>query len=114
MKSFNEQVYEIVAKIPAGQVTTYGNIARILGRPRMARFVGFASNNKNSWGLPWHRVVFKDGGLVPGYAAQQYDELESEGVQFTKDKKVDLEKFLWKPTAQEIIPEDIRDWPLVF
>ena len=56
MKTFNESVYEIVAKIPSGRVATFGQIARMIGRPRMARFVGYASNNKNSWHLPWHRV----------------------------------------------------------
>lgn len=48
MKTFNEQVYDIVARIPAGRVATFGQIARMIGRPRMARFVGYASNNKNS------------------------------------------------------------------
>lgn len=113
MTSFNDKVYDIVAKIPAGRVSTYGAIARMLGRPRMARFVGFASNNKSSWHLPWHRVVFKDGSLVPGYAAEQYRDLKSEGIKFTKDRKVKIAEFLWQPES-ESIPDDIRDWPLVF
>ncbi|MCL2538164.1 MAG: methylated-DNA--[protein]-cysteine S-methyltransferase [Alphaproteobacteria bacterium] len=113
MKSFNEQVFDIVARIPAGRVATYGQIARMIGRPRMARFVGYASNNKASWDLPWHRVVFKDGGLVPGWADQQYKSLRSEGVKFAKDKKVDMRKYQWAPTT-DAPPPDIRDWPLKF
>ena len=113
MKSFNEQVYDVVAKIPVGHVATYGQIARLIGRPRMARFVGYASNNKNSWHLPWHRVVFKDGSLCPGWAAEQSKSLRAESVKFTKDKTVDMSKYLWVP-KNEIVPDEIRDWPLKF
>jgi len=114
MKSFNEQVYEVVAKIPSGRVATYGQIARIIGRPRMARFVGYASNNKNSWHLPWHRVVFKDGSLCPGYAPEQYKELRAEGVGFKKGRIVDVAKFQWNTENEIAPPADIRDWPLKF
>ena len=114
MKTFNEQVYDIVAKIPYGRVATYGQIARMIGRPRMARFVGYASNNKSSWHLPWHRVVFKDGSLCgEPYHDIQYKTLRSEGVKFTKDKRVKLTEFQWQPES-ESMPADIRDWPLKF
>ena len=114
MKTFNEQVYDIVAKIPAGRVATFGQIARMIGRPRMARFVGYASNNKASWHLPWHRVVFKDGSLCgAGFFEQQYKALRAEGVKFTKEKKVVMEEYLWDPD-RDGMPMDIRDLPLVF
>ena len=114
MKTFNEQVYDIVAKIPAGRVATFGQIARMIGRPRMARFVGYASNNKASWHLPWHRVVFKDGSLCgAGCFEQQYKALRAEGVKFTKEKKVVMEEYLWDPD-RDGMPMDIRDLPLVF
>jgi len=126
-KSFSEKVYEVVARVPAGRVTTYGAIARMIGQPKKALFVGYASRNRASWHLPWHRVVFKDGSLVPGWEAQQYKELKAEGVKFTRDnpgprgncksrwvgKKVDMEKYLWRPKP-DTAPPDIRDWPLVF
>ena len=114
MKSFNERVYEIVAQIPAGRVATFGQIARMIGRPRMARFVGFASNNKACWHLPWHRVVFKDGTLIgEPFHDQQYRDLKNEGVKFTRDKKVIMDKYQWQP-AGESMPANIRDWPLKF
>ena len=114
MKSFNQQVYEIVEKIPAGKVATFGQIARMIGKPRMARFVGFASNNKNSWHLPWHRVGFKDGSLCPGALSQeQYRMLKSEGIKFDKDKKVKMDEYQWNPD-KDFAPIDIRDLPLVF
>jgi len=39
---FFKQVYSIVAQIPYGKVVSYGQIARMLGRPRAAREVGWA------------------------------------------------------------------------
>lgn len=79
----------------------------------MARFVGYASNNKNSWHLPWHRVVFKDGSLIPGFFDEQYRDLKAEGVKFTADKRVDLTVYQWDP-ERDGVPMDIRDFPLVF
>ena len=38
--SFFEEVYKVVARIPAGKVMSYGQIARVLGAPRAARQVG--------------------------------------------------------------------------
>jgi methylated-DNA-protein-cysteine methyltransferase-like protein len=78
----------------------------------MARFVGFVSRNSAASGLPWHRVVFKDGSLVPGWEKQQYKSLWAEGVRFSQNKKVIMEKYLWNKLAD--IPPDMRDWPLVF
>jgi methylated-DNA-protein-cysteine methyltransferase-like protein len=111
--TFNEQVYDIVARIPYGRVATFGQIAKMIGRPRMARFVGYASNNKASWHLPWHRVVFKDGTLCSGFADEQYKTLKSEGVRFTRDKAVIMSDYQWDP-ERDAAPIDIRDFPLVF
>ena len=38
----------------------FGQIADMIGRPRMAKFVGYTYKNKNYQNLPWHRRVFKD------------------------------------------------------
>ena len=40
--SLYEQIYEVTQKIPAGQVATYGQIARLAGIPKGARQVGYA------------------------------------------------------------------------
>ncbi len=112
-KTFNEQVYDIVAKIPVGRVATYGQIAQMMGRPRCARFVGYASNNRDSWHLPWHRVVFKDGGLCSGWATEQYRALKSEGIKFDADGRVIMSEFQWDP-ERDGVPLDVRDLPLVF
>ncbi len=112
-KTFNEQVYDVVARIPAGRVASFGQIAQMIGRPRMARFVGYASNNKASWHLPWHRVVFKDGSLCCGMADEQYRALKAEGVKFDNERRVIMPVYQWDP-ARDAAPLDIRDFPLVF
>ena len=40
MKNFYEKVYDIVAQIPKGKVTTYGCIAMRLGNIRLSRLEG--------------------------------------------------------------------------
>ena len=114
MSGFYNDVYKIVEKIPYGRVATFGQIACMIGRPRMARFVGYASNNKKYWHLPWHRVVFRDGTLIgEPYRDMQYRTLKCEGVNFTRDRRVKLPDFQWHPES-ETAPADIRDWPLKF
>lgn len=92
---FFDQVYEIVKQIPAGSVASYGQVARLAGRPRAARYVGFALHSNPEPGvIPCHRVVFKDGSLaahfVFGGAEEQRRLLEAEGVSFTEAGKVDM------------------------
>ena len=111
--TFNEQVYDVVSRIPSGRVATFGQIAAMIGRPRMARFVGYASNNKNSWHLPWHRVVFKNGALCCGFASEQYRMLKSEGVKFNPDKTVIVSEYQWDP-ERDGMPLELKDLPLVF
>jgi len=42
MGAFNDKVFEVVKQIPYGCVSTYGDIARAIGQPRKALFVGYA------------------------------------------------------------------------
>jgi methylated-DNA-[protein]-cysteine S-methyltransferase len=65
---FSRRVLERLAKVPHGEVTTYGALAKAAGRPRAARAVGMVMNrNPIPIVLPCHRVVGSDGSLV-GYA----------------------------------------------
>jgi methylated-DNA-[protein]-cysteine S-methyltransferase len=69
MGPFQEQALRRTLAVPYGQVTTYGAIARGLGKPRAARAVGRAeATNPMPLVLPCHRVVGADGGLH-GYGA---------------------------------------------
>ncbi|HEX9722575.1 MAG TPA: MGMT family protein [Candidatus Paceibacterota bacterium] len=67
MTIFEQKVYNEVKKIPKGQVRTYKEIARAIGRPRAYRAVGNALNrNPDLTTIPCHRVVRSDG-KIGGY-----------------------------------------------
>lgn len=109
MKDFFSRVYEIAVKIPEGKVATYGQIALLLGQPRSARIVGWAMKAApENLKLPCHRVVNRFGEMAPEYAfgSQELQRaiLESEGITFKKDGRIDMKKHLWKglnPNKQE-------------
>ena len=66
-KPFSRRVLEELARVPYGEVTTYGSLAAQAGRPRAARAVGTVMNrNPIPIVLPCHRVVGASGSLV-GY-----------------------------------------------
>ncbi len=101
MKNCFHKVYEIVARIPAGKVATYGQIAALLGEPRGSRTVGWAMQKAPAHlNLPCHRVVNKIGDLAPDYvfggAEHQRELLENEGVTFQSDGRINMEKHLWR------------------
>jgi AraC family transcriptional regulator of adaptative response/methylated-DNA-[protein]-cysteine methyltransferase len=51
-------------RVPAGQVTTYSEIAQSIGSPRAVRAVGTAvGRNPVSWLIPCHRALRKSGAL---------------------------------------------------
>ena len=62
---FREQVYFVVQQVPAGYVTTYGDVASMLGSPRVARQVGFALSALpfHRGDVPWHRVINAKGSI---------------------------------------------------
>ena len=63
--SFRDAVYQIVAAIPPGAVSSYGAVARQAGFPRHARFVGrLMSQLPKDTRLPWHRVLRGDGRIA--------------------------------------------------
>lgn len=100
MSDFFNRVYEFVKRVPAGKVVTYGDVARAIGSPRASRQVGWALHvNPEPGIIPCHRVVFRDGSLAPGFAfggrEVQKAMLESEGVGFSEEYKVDLNKHRW-------------------
>lgn len=101
VSSFYIRAIEIIKKIPEGKVATYGQIAKYAGDPRGSRQIArilHSSSEKHE--LPWHRVVNSNGKISfkPGCGLElQKSLLESEGVIFDKDNKVDFKKYLWKP-----------------
>ena len=64
---FQRDVWEALRAIPFGETTTYGAIARVIGRPDAVRAVGAANGaNPIPIVIPCHRVVGSDGSLT-GY-----------------------------------------------
>ncbi len=98
---FFDEVYAVVMRVPKGKVTTYGEVAHMVGRPRAARQVGWALHvNPFPGTVPCHRVVFKDGKVCSGFAfggpEVQRALLESEGIVFGADDAIDMEKYRWE------------------
>ena len=104
-----ERIYQTVRQIPCGKVATYGQIARLVGGCS-AQMIGFAlaALPQNS-DVPWQRVVNRFGLISPhgfGYGTfKQHELLAEEGVEFSPDDHIDLEKFGWSLGKQ---PNRIR------
>lgn len=61
---FQIKVWEALLHIPSGQVTTYSDIARVVGKPKAQRAVGTAvGRNPISLLIPCHRALRKSGEL---------------------------------------------------
>lgn len=102
-----EKIYEVVKQIPSGRVATYGQVATLAGNPRWSRVVGYALHvNPNPDEIPCFRVVNRFGETSGAFAFGGSDEqrrlLELDGVEFTEDGRVDLEKFGWNSIEQGI------------
>jgi methylated-DNA-protein-cysteine methyltransferase-like protein len=92
-------VYRVVKRIPRGQVTTYGEIARFTKIRGGARVVGYAmAATPRGRGIPWHRVVGAGGKLIirEPYASLQRKMLESEGVEIS-GARINYKKYGWQP-----------------
>ena len=80
-----QAIWDVVAQIPPGTVSTYGDVARAAGLPGRARQAGYAlKHTPPGLHLPWHRVVGAGGRIVFPPASKAYREqtrrLKSEGV----------------------------------
>lgn len=64
---FQLKVWQTLLKIPMGQLTTYGNIARHIARPGASRAVGTAiGSNPVAFLIPCHRVI-QSSGIIGNY-----------------------------------------------
>ena len=91
-------IYDLVQRIPAGRVSSYGRIARLLGQPRWARVVGYAMRVCSDSSVPCHRVLQVDGRLAScfGQAGPELQQalLEAEGIEVV-DGRVDMARYGW-------------------
>ena len=121
--NFYEQVYAVVRHIPRGKVTSYGRIARMLGRNRAARAVGYALNglkdrkdNPQYASVPWQRVVNHVGRISivnrDASANQQADLLREEGVLVNEKLEIeDFGRFLWDGLSLAEIDQILTQTP---
>jgi methylated-DNA-protein-cysteine methyltransferase-like protein len=97
---FRNKVYALMAQVPAGQVTTYGDLAGLAGHAYAARIVGGMAHY-GPVELPWHRLVNRFGGLASGYHGGrevQRQLLEAEGTPCSDDFVViDFKERRWHP-----------------
>ncbi len=90
------EILSVVEEIPEGQVASYGQIARLIGRDRNSRLVGRVLSMSQFYGnYPCHRVVNHAGRLAPHFPEQR-ERLASEGVTFRENGCVDMRKHQWQ------------------
>jgi methylated-DNA-[protein]-cysteine S-methyltransferase len=99
----DSDVYELLLKIPAGKVSTYGDLAKALGNPLASREIGrILGRNPNPVKVPCHRVVMSDG-KIGGYAYgddRKRELLEKEGISFDNGIVSDFKKVRVYPQKQ--------------
>ena len=102
MTPFERRVLTLVSRIPVGRVTTYGDIARLAGKPGAARAVGNIMRRGDRPGLPYHRVIAAGGGLG-GYSSLPLKRslLAAEGVTVTPRRVAGFAKVHWPASARE-------------
>lgn len=98
-----EALYAALAQIPSGRVISYGELARLAGLGRAARWVGqMLGRLPEGTQLPWHRVIGAGGrlSLPPDSPAglEQRARLRAEGV-YLEGSRVDLRRYGWHPGA---------------
>ena len=101
---FEARVFQVVASIPKGKVSSYGRVAALAGAPKNSRQVGKLLADGLACGVaPWQRVINSAGAisLPPAYGGNtQRALLKAEGVQFGPSGKVVSSSF-WVPTDEE-------------
>jgi alkylated DNA nucleotide flippase Atl1 len=89
---------------------TYGQLAALCGNARAARIVGGIAHFGDP-GLPWQRVVNKQGGLAAGYPGGREGHrqvLEAEGVAVSAELRVNVDELLWWPADTEFARDEER------
>ncbi|MFB6357276.1 MAG: MGMT family protein [bacterium] len=100
LTEFQETLYNKLKEIPEGKVSTYGQMAELVGSSGAARAVGSAMKKDPASDYPCWRVVGSDGSLhesAYGSADDQREILKNEGVTFKNEATVDLKESQYQP-----------------
>src|ERR1700675_3469078 len=101
--TFTTRVLLITRRIPPGRVATYGDVARLAGRPRAARAVGNIMRECRRPDVPCHRVIAANGQLG-GYGGREHLKrslLVAEGVVVSGKRIRNLDAVRWRPRVRE-------------
>jgi methylated-DNA-protein-cysteine methyltransferase-like protein len=103
---FSAHVREWIVAIPLGKVATYGQIARLAGKPRGARQVSWILHSQSEkYRLPWQRVIGANGRIsLPlnrGFFEQRRL-LRQEGVDVDDRGRIDLKTFRWQGESESL------------
>ena len=98
--NINEMIWQVVASIPEGSITTYGQVAALAGFPNHARYVGTTLKKLPSdTRLPWHRVVNAQGKIAFPENTSAYERqkhlLEGEGI-YLRNGRLPLKEHGWR------------------
>ncbi len=96
---FRKKVEALMAQVPKGKVTTYGDLAGMAGHAYAARIVGGMAHHGDPE-LPWHRLVNRFGGLASGYwggREVQAEHLAAEGITCTNLIVDNFQELRWRP-----------------
>jgi O-6-methylguanine DNA methyltransferase len=95
--SFSSRVLALVRRIPPGRIATYGDVARLAGRPGAARAVGNIMRECRRIDVPCHRVIAA-GGRLGGYGGSEALKralLVAEGVPVSGSRVRELDRVQW-------------------
>ena len=97
--NFRIEVEKLIAMVPYGQITTYGDVAALAGSPNASRVVGGIAHYGDQ-SLPWHRLVNRFGGLASGFHGgreAQAQLLAQEGITCTNYVIDNFKDIRWNP-----------------
>jgi deoxyribonuclease V len=97
-------ILETVRQVPAGRVTTYGDVARALGDVRAARAVAEVLRQCDNPDVPRHRVVNVDGAVEALMARPLLDD----GVAIKEGRVLDLEHLRFHDLMAEPVLSELR------
>lgn len=98
-ENFKQAVCRLMAQVPVGKVTTYGDLAGLAGHAHASRVVGGIAHYGPE-DLPWHRLVNRFGGLAAGFHGGrevQQQLLEAEGTTCTDFIVDNFKEKRWQP-----------------